>query len=494
MPTNKYIIRTDISKQLGDNILYRIQSLRQIRPLLYANNPASGLVIPSGKLGGWVSGYHNLSQDGECWIGEQAMVFQSGSIQQAAYINGHACVYGSAIVAGHAHVYDYAQIFDTSTVDVSRESTLPILSRIRLVSAVSFIKQYIYQPWDYETNIIESIGMSYYNMYLESTNNIYTYSINNNLRYKAQFITASIYIKNEYIPQWAIAPYEQKLYRKSKIGGRAWIYGHSIVRGGVTLLDDADINNSLIDGYFVIGGNTKCNLVSGFSERYVWSKVSDIYAHENTSYLLDDVQIVNSYLNLFTYPDITSRQLNNPLQYTTVIFSNSYINNSGVTGYNIIDYNIENTLDVYSQSFQIIPLWQNKHYDLWQNSTSSVFTININSVDYALMQISQLLHQIGTLYDEDVTISIGTFFVEDAVMSRVYGSNIYQIFAQIVYGYIGQYYSVYGLIGQQYSAISTSMFNMGGGFFAVYPPNQIDMLIRQRMAAYQNIYIDTGSL
>lgn len=528
MPTNnKYTIRTDMSKSFGNYTLYRVQSLRQIRPLSYTTNPYEGLVIPAGTIGGWIQKQYNLSIQDECWVGEQAMVFGNARVRQSSYVGGNACIYGAANIRGHSNIRDHAQIFGNAQIGdyddgfinhysgiinpsdyglgTGYQSTygygyLPlnnqfayakrewnddylvnapqgfirsIYRRIRPISTVSFIKQYIYPPWLYDINITESISKSYYEMYMESENNIFTHSVDDNMVYRVQFITSSEFIKNEYFNQQYIPHYTQALYRKVNISGRAWVYGTSIIVGGASLFDDADINNSLVDGYFSIGGNTKFNYVTAYSNRPKWNKSSDIYAYQNTAYVLDDVNIQNSYLNLSTIPHASSRLLHVPLQYTAVLYGNATISNSGVSGSQIIDYNVNDNLLSYRQPFEFTALWENRYTDttdtiiyMYNNGvfiTQSNFIAIKNSFKYAVSQISQLMWQISSPYDpiynNESLISIYATTVKDAIPEDV-------------------------------EWLDRRLAARNDPTRFVFLPNYIKDLIKQRMSAYQSVSIE----
>ena len=510
-----------MSKSFGNYTLYRVQSIRQIRPLSYTTNPYVGLVIPAGTIGGWIQKQYNLSIQGECWVGEQAMVFGDARVRQSSYVGGNACIYGAANIRGHSNIRDHAQIFgnaqigdyddgyinqiygmgiinpsdfglgtgyqstygygylplnnqfdyainqsyDDSLVDAPPGFIRSIYRRIRPISTVTFIKQYIYPPWLYDINITESISKSYYEMYMESENNIFTHSVDDNMVYRVQFITSSYFIKNEYFNQQNIPHYTQALYRKVNIYGRAWVYGSSIIVGGASLFDDADINNSLVDGYFSIGGNTKFNYVTAYSNRPKWDKVSDIYAYQNTAYVLDDVNIQNSYLNLSTIPHASSRLLHVPLQYTTVLYSNATISNSGVSGSQIIDYNVNDNLLSYRQPFEFTSLWENRYTITYMDNsdeyiTDSNFTVNTNSFMYAVSQISQLMRQIYSTYDPinngESLISIYAITLRDAIFSNT-GDGVTWLDRRFPFGHL---------------------------------PGYIKDLIRQRMSAYQSVSIE----
>ena len=55
-------------------------------------------------LGGFVSGYHNLSQDGECFIYDDACVYSKAEVSDDATVEGNAKVTGYATVEGYATI------------------------------------------------------------------------------------------------------------------------------------------------------------------------------------------------------------------------------------------------------------------------------------------------------------------------------------------------------------------------------------------------------
>lgn len=80
----------------------------------------------AGELGGWVQSMDNLSQEGTCWIFDDAMAFdkarviEHGSLHQLAIardnsvVSGYAKVHDMARVAHNAKVTGCAEIHDTS--------------------------------------------------------------------------------------------------------------------------------------------------------------------------------------------------------------------------------------------------------------------------------------------------------------------------------------------------------------------------------------------
>ena len=73
-------------------------------------------VVKKGDLGGLVEGEHNLSQEGSCWIYDNAQV--SGYAEVSGYakvsdnaeVFGYAKVYDNAQVSGYAEVFGYAEV------------------------------------------------------------------------------------------------------------------------------------------------------------------------------------------------------------------------------------------------------------------------------------------------------------------------------------------------------------------------------------------------
>lgn len=81
--------------------------------------------IPSGTLGGWIESENNLSQKGDCFIFDDAMVFGDAKITGNAMVKNSAQVYGNAFISGNAQVsgsvvvYDNASIIDNAQVSGS---------------------------------------------------------------------------------------------------------------------------------------------------------------------------------------------------------------------------------------------------------------------------------------------------------------------------------------------------------------------------------------
>ncbi|WP_413491872.1 hypothetical protein [Morganella psychrotolerans] len=90
----KYRI-TDVTKEFNGILLRRIEN------------------IATNRYGGWVGGEHNLSQDGSCFIYNEAMVYGSGRV------SGNASIHDTAIVCDSAIVTDDAMVSGNAIIDGS---------------------------------------------------------------------------------------------------------------------------------------------------------------------------------------------------------------------------------------------------------------------------------------------------------------------------------------------------------------------------------------
>src|ERR1700731_2450176 len=88
----KYELVPDQQIMVAGTTLYRIRALKD-----FGN-------VKAGDLGGFVRSEDNLSQRGDCWIDDDAQVYD------AAVISDDAQVFGRARVYGHARVYNKGQV------------------------------------------------------------------------------------------------------------------------------------------------------------------------------------------------------------------------------------------------------------------------------------------------------------------------------------------------------------------------------------------------
>lgn len=98
--------KTVKTKTGTNSVVHRIRALEDFSDVL------------TNDLGGWVSGLHNLSQDGNCWLYDDACVFESGYVSENAklydttYVSQFAQVSGSAILRGSGDIYESGRVYD----------------------------------------------------------------------------------------------------------------------------------------------------------------------------------------------------------------------------------------------------------------------------------------------------------------------------------------------------------------------------------------------
>ena len=104
METEKKYKLTDESINFCGSELYRIEALKD-----FSN-------VKKGDKGGFVESEDNLSQHGDCWIYDDAKVFDNAIVYGNARVFNNAKVSENALVYGNAKVYDDAKIYGFARV------------------------------------------------------------------------------------------------------------------------------------------------------------------------------------------------------------------------------------------------------------------------------------------------------------------------------------------------------------------------------------------
>jgi carbonic anhydrase/acetyltransferase-like protein (isoleucine patch superfamily) len=73
-------------------------------------------MVEEGTIGGYVESEFNLSQEGNCWIANDAEVFENAHISEDAFVGDNAKVFGSARVSGKAMILRDARVRGKATV------------------------------------------------------------------------------------------------------------------------------------------------------------------------------------------------------------------------------------------------------------------------------------------------------------------------------------------------------------------------------------------
>lgn len=95
MPIPKYEL-TDEWIDVGGVTVYKIKALKAFK--------SQDVDVVVGSTGGYVQGYHNLSQDGNCWVDYQSIVRENARVEGDAIVSGHVHISEQAVVSGRALV------------------------------------------------------------------------------------------------------------------------------------------------------------------------------------------------------------------------------------------------------------------------------------------------------------------------------------------------------------------------------------------------------
>lgn len=87
------LVETGRTYSSGSTPVYRIRALKDFSD------------VKKGDLGGLVSGYHNLTQEGDAWIYDGAIAF------------GKSLVADNAKVSGRVRIFDRALVSDNATIE-----------------------------------------------------------------------------------------------------------------------------------------------------------------------------------------------------------------------------------------------------------------------------------------------------------------------------------------------------------------------------------------
>lgn len=198
----KYKLTNDTIQHNG-KILYRIEALRDF------NN------VEKGDKGGFVESDNNLSQEGGCWIYDNAKVFDEARVYNDARICDDAQVYEYAEVYGDASVFNDAKVCGNAKVYekavVSEKAYIDIKSRIYGSANVC------------DDSIVTGAAKIY----------------------GSALITENAHVNGDAM-----------IYGSSHIGDIACVGDHAKVYGEALVLDNASIlGNSDIHGYVVVRGS-----------------------------------------------------------------------------------------------------------------------------------------------------------------------------------------------------------------------------------------------
>lgn len=102
--TRKYELVRDQQIVADSTTLYRIRALKSFG------------TVKAGDLGGFISSERNLSQDGDCWVSDEARVYGEAYVSHNAQVMDHARVFDDARVSGDARVFEKSRLYGDARV------------------------------------------------------------------------------------------------------------------------------------------------------------------------------------------------------------------------------------------------------------------------------------------------------------------------------------------------------------------------------------------
>ena len=95
---------TDNKRKVGRTNLYQIEALKNFNE------------VKAGELGGWLQTESNLSQEGDCWVGNGAVVYDAARVVGNAMVTGQTRVFGMALISDDARILDEAEVYGHARV------------------------------------------------------------------------------------------------------------------------------------------------------------------------------------------------------------------------------------------------------------------------------------------------------------------------------------------------------------------------------------------
>lgn len=99
----KYVLTNERMREKG-RILYRIQAVRSFGD------------VEEGEPGGWIEKESNLSHEGDCWVDDEAMVYDNASVNNNAKIKENAVISGNVEVKENAIIRGNAKIMENAII------------------------------------------------------------------------------------------------------------------------------------------------------------------------------------------------------------------------------------------------------------------------------------------------------------------------------------------------------------------------------------------
>ena len=98
----KYELIKESKTMFAEREIFRIRALKDFED------------VKAGDVGGWVCSYNNLSQEGECWIYDEAKCLDEARVYDNAVMCGNAVMFGNAKMFDNAKMCGSSKMFDNA--------------------------------------------------------------------------------------------------------------------------------------------------------------------------------------------------------------------------------------------------------------------------------------------------------------------------------------------------------------------------------------------
>ena len=95
---------TNVTREIGNRTLYRIRALKDFSD------------VKKGDFGGFIESIDNLDQSDDCWIYDNALVYDKAEVYTDATVSDNAEVFGTAKVLDNAKISGNAKVFSDTIV------------------------------------------------------------------------------------------------------------------------------------------------------------------------------------------------------------------------------------------------------------------------------------------------------------------------------------------------------------------------------------------
>ena len=102
----KYELTTE-TKKINGHTVYRIKALKRFDTII-------GRRVNKGDLGGWVESENNLSQDGKCWLFDDAVGYENSRRTENSVGSGNSLQYGNSRQFGNSWQFGDSQQYGNS--------------------------------------------------------------------------------------------------------------------------------------------------------------------------------------------------------------------------------------------------------------------------------------------------------------------------------------------------------------------------------------------